>query len=861
MAQKTKSRRRKKTVSSIGTWQQIWGSLDERMQHAVSVLFLILVSFGFYAPIHFSSGHLIAGDTVQWRSMANDMLEYEEEHGEAALWSINSFGGMPGYMISYPVVVPQLDFAVSFMRSLMWPSSHLILLFLGMYWLVWALVKNKLAAVFSSVSFGLTTYLPVILLAGHNTKFVALAWAPWLLLAFILVLRKPGLLTGLFFAVIAAVNLRAGHVQITYYVVVICVVWWLAELIRARRSGNIRLFGRATVVLIVASAGTLLMLAQPYWAFADFKPYTIRGASPGGAPGGLSWDYAMAWSQGAGEMLTLLIANAFGGVGSLYWGPKSFTGGPHYFGGLTIAIALYAALRCRTVAVAALWASALLMTLFALGENFQFLNRLAFEYLPLFGTIRVPETWLSAVSMNVSILAGIGIASLSSGARTKSGKVDAATGDDRSLAVAFGAMGAIVLILLLASDVFMEFTRPDESVRIFSQLRQQVPDISPDDPRIAPVINQEIARLRTERKAVFMIDTQRTLFFLVTGFIFLFLMRRRKIFPWLATTGLILLVSFDLGGVGRRFINEGNLTASSSAAEAVRRYAFDEYLMERADEVGGSGRFRVLSLEMGRDPGTNARPSYFYESLGGYSGAKLRSYQDFLDHILFLADRSRLNPNALAIMNVRFLVGRRPAPGYELVFQDDATGQTVFENPTIPDRAFFVGSAEVITSAEKIWERLRDPGFDPRETVLLSVETGLESSPIDSTSTTHVQLLTHTNREIEWRVETDRPRWLVISEVYYPAGWIASIDDEETAIVRSNYLNRAVFVPSGTHQIRMRFDPPSHKIGVWVSGVSTALIYGLLLFLLLQSFLSGRFQRADSGVENGSDRERTGSAG
>lgn len=854
MAKKSASRRQKKATSSIGTWQLYWSSLNDRTQHAVSVLLLVVISVGFFAPIHFSSNHLIAGDTVQWRSMANDVLEYQEETGRTALWSTNSFGGMPAFMISYPLIVPQLDLIPGTLRAFIWPSSHLILLFAGMYLLVWTLTRNKLASVFSSISFGLTSYIPVILLAGHNTKFIALAWAPWLLLAFIRVLKKPGMLSGLFFAVAAAVNLRAGHVQITYYVVIICGVWWIMEGFGAYRSSQLKSFGKSTAFLALFSAAALLMLAQPYWAFAEFKPFTIRGAAVGGGAGGLSWEYAMAWSQGAGELLTLIIANAFGGAGGLYWGPKTFTGGPHYFGGLTVVLALYAIVKQRTLPVTILWISSLLMIVFALGENFSFVNKLAFNYIPFFNAIRVPETWLSAVALNVSVLAGFGIATAASCVGSEAVRNGNRSLPDRALVGTFTAFGAIVLVLLLASDLFLDFSRQDEPARIFSQIQAQSPEIDADDPRVAPVIDQEIARRRVERKAVFMNDARRTLFFLGAGFLFLYLMQRRKVLPWLAIAGLIVLVTFDLAGVGRRFINAENLSPADSPEQAVPHFGFDDYLMERARSAGGSGHFRVLSLEDGRPPETNARPSYFYESLGGYSGAKLRSYQDFLDHILFTGDRSRLNPNALVIMNVKYLVGRRGAPGYTLVFQDDERGQAVFENPTIPDRAYFVGASEVIRSPEETWARLGSADFDSRNSVLFSEQTGHTSASLDSTSITEVDLTLHSNREIEWRVKTDAARWLVISEIYYPRGWTASIDDQPVQIYRANYLNRALFVPAGTHRIRMNFDPASHIAGVWISGISTVLVYGMLLLLLVRHFSAARISSVGSvPVTSGGD--------
>lgn len=830
---KKKGRLHRVSSGSVSpAWHEAWNKLSNRTQHFVAFLILATVSFGFFAPIHFSSGSLIAGDTVQWRSMANAMIEYEQETGRPALWSPNSFGGMPGTLgIHYPVQVPQLDAVPNGLRSVVWPSSHFLILLLGVYLLVWFLARDKLAAVFSAVAFGLTTYIPVFLQAGHNSKFVALAWAPWLLLAFVNVLRKPSLLAGLLFAVSAALNLRAGHVQITYYVVIVAGIWWFAEGIKAHREGQTRVFYRATGWLVMGSILALLMVAQPYLAQIEYKRFTIRGAVSGGAAGGMDWSYAMDWSQGVGELLTVFVADAFGGGGGLYWGPKAFTAGPHYFGALPIALAILAVVRFRTVTVWALSVSGVLMVLFALGENFSVLNRVMFDYFPLFGSFRVPETWMIAVALVTAILAGIGLAGYISDRKDKQKPVS-----ERSFFAVFGAVAGLLLVLLTFQDSILDFERPREGARVFQQLRMRYPELSASDPRVQQAISEELVQRGELRREAFQKDARRSLMFLVLGFAILFLIYKRRLPPWLGVLGLVILISLDLGGVGRRYINEGILSRASDVEEEVQRFAFDDFILGQVDAAGGSGHFRVLSLEFGRDPSVNARPSYFYESLGGYHGAKLRVYQDFLDHILFDPVTSALNPRALSMMNVRYVVGSRALPGYELAFQDDATRNSVFENPDVLPRAFFVGEVEQVATAEEVWDRLQSDSFDPSQKVLLMSGSPPVSTPVDSTSVVDVGLVQFSPREIEWRLETDADRWLVVSEVYYPAGWRAMLDGKEIEIEQANYLLRAVYVPAGSHVLRMEFNPGTHRAGLWLSGLSTFLVYGGLLLLLIRAY-------------------------
>ncbi len=386
-----------------------WDRFSPRVQHVLCIVFLLAVTLGFFASVTFGGKTLIGGDTVGWRGMAGAMLDYEQETGRQALWAPNAFAGMPGYLIHYPLEVPQIDTALNLLRRAgWWPGSYFFVLLLGIYFFVFYLIRDTLSATLAAVAFGLTTYIPLILTAGHNTKFVALAFAPWLLLSYAFVMRRPPgskwmrtALGGLLFAMALAANLRAGHVQITYYLAFTLGVLWLVEGVQALREGEGRAFSASTLALVGGGVLALVMVAQPYLLMAEYKAFTIRSA---GAGGGLAFDYAMGWSQGFGELVTLLVPDAYGGSGPTYWGPKPFTAGPHYLGVVVLVLAGLALWGVRRRIVWGLGIAAGLMTLFALGEHLALLNKPMFAVFPLFNAFRVPETWLAAVSHSLAAL-------------------------------------------------------------------------------------------------------------------------------------------------------------------------------------------------------------------------------------------------------------------------------------------------------------------------------------------------------------------------------------------------------------------------------------------------------------------------
>lgn len=837
-------RRRADASSTAAPKEGVWERLTERSQHAICIAVLCIASIGFFAPVHFSGLSLVGGDTVEWRAMAEYVLAYRAETGEEPLWAPNAFAGMPAYFISPKTLVPQIDNVLQFLRSFLWPSSHLILLLLGTYFLVVYLTRNKLAGLLAAVGFGLTTYLPIILVAGHNSKFIALASAPWLVLAFAHALRRPGLLAGLLFAIVLAMNLRAGHIQPTYYISFLLGIWWIVEAVSAFRRGEAMHVVRVTVWLAVGALLGLLMVAQPYLSQLESKAYTVRGAASGGEAGGLDWAYAMNWSQGAGELVTLLVADAYGGAAA-YWGPKPGTGGPHYVGGILLMLAGLAVWRLRNRTVTAFAIGVLIMILFSLGEHFALLNRPMYLHFPLFNALRAPETWLSAAAFAISVLAAYGAWHVTRIREDDPARTDAG----REVYLASGASVVFVLFLLLFGSTIFSFERPDEHLLIEQQLLMQQPELSANDPQVQSFIRRHVSEQVELRKEMYTSDAMRTLVFLVLAGVLLVLYTRGRLSGPPLLAALSLLVLIDLWGVGRRYLNEDRLTPRRDPEAQIPRYAFDEFILERQREAGGMGRFRVVSFE-GAHPTQNARPSYYFESLGGYHGAKLRVYQDFLDHLLIAGGRP--NDNALDMMNTRFVVAPMQLGGLSPVYRDDQTGMIVMENEDALPRALLVGEVEVIPTAEATWERILDPQFDPRRAVLLRQEPDFPVTPIDATSAVDVALERYTPRHITWNVTSDAPRVLLVSEVYYPAGWTATVNGSEVPILPANYLLRAVPVPAGTHRVEMTFSPASHTIGVWVSAVSTILVYGGTLLLLGLSVYRRRRLKSGAGVSTAS---------
>lgn len=841
------------TTAPLGDGPGWWEDLSPRVRHALCLALLFVVGLAFTAPALFSGRHLGSGDAVTWRMMAQPMLDaYNASCAagscEEPLWNTNAFSGMPGYMVTMIHLVPGADTVLNVLRKVMWPFSHWFVLFAGVYALVYYLTRQRGAAVLSAIAFGLTAYLPLIVVTGHNTKFIALCFVPWVLLAFIHALRKPTLVAGLLFAVALGLNVRANHPQITYYVLWTMLVWWIAEVVYAVRRGEGKRVGLGTAMLVLGGVLGAGAAAHPMLLNFEFKNYTLRDTS--GTQGPVDpdslWRYAMAWSQGIGEMVTTVVAGARGMGGATYWGPKTMgTGGPHYFGGVTVLLAVVAVAVGQRRYAWPLGIAAVLMTLFSFGENLPALNRLMFNAFPLFNAFRVPETWLSVVAAVVAVLAGLGV----SGARRTDGETpETAAKRTKTITIVAGVFVVFAAFLYLTKGS-LSYERPGEREQIQQAYAQQAAQqgIQPNDPRLVQAVDQALAESKTARQDLYAKDALRFLLLALLGGLVLVLHRRGKMPAWAMQASLAALVLFDLYGVGRRSFNKDALTDAPAEANIPKR-PFDDFILGQVQQSGGPGRFRVLDLS-GGDPTSDAHATYFYESLGGYTGAKLRVYQDYLDQLIrALQGDSTVNvPNLLALTATRYVVaqGLMPStipawPDTSQLLQTLQAGQPIVGERPVSPRAWFVGEVVEAAPGPETWMRLNARDFEVYRTAVVPVGANVATTPVDSASAPTATVKTFGPRHLAYDVSTNAPRLLVMSEVYYPAGWTATVDGKDTPILRVDHMLRGVQVPAGAKTVELRFDPPRYRTGMTVAWASTLLTYLGLALLVGLAFVRRR---------------------
>lgn len=219
--------------------------------------------------------------------------------------------------------------------------------------------------------------------------------------------------------------------------------------------------------------------------------------------------------------------------------------------------------------------------------------------------------------------------------------------------------------------------------------------------------------------------------------------------------------------------------------------------------------------------------AYYHQTIDGYSAAKLKRYDDLLAVIkgdgqrdgeffrylkgVFSEDSIELPLPVMNMLSTKYIVVPDSIP-YGSMLQNlrpvFSNGKvSIYQNLFALPRAWFAREAIVKESPEAVLEALWDVDFDPATTALLeSPIDGLEAPGVSTVIQSKAEM-----HELTYELSTDKAALLVLSEVYYPAGWKAYLNGSEVPIYPVNYVLRGVKVPAGEHKLELIFAPQSYE--------------------------------------------------
>ncbi len=824
---------------------QVWGSL-------VAIAVMAVISLAFFYPDSIEGNTLQQHDVQQGIANGEEARAFHEATGETTRWTNSLFGGMPTFQIAPSYPSNSLFEWIGKAYSLWLPSTSglMMMMMMGMYWLLMALRRRWYYALIGAIAWGLSSYFVIIIGAGHIWKFITLAYVPPTLAGVILAYRRHPLAGGAITAVAMMMQIAANHIQMTYYFGFMIVILAVAYLVSAlRHKEGIAAWLKGSASLVVAAALAVAANAPSLYNTYRYTAETIRGghseltdprAAAAATDGGLDRDYITQYSYGRSETFSLLIPDVKGGASakpvagkmqmmsladidgareaiaksglqpheqqyisqfaSQYFGEPEGTNGPVYVGAVICALFILGLVVVRGPLKWAMLAATLLSIALAWGRNFMSLTDLFIDIVPMYNKFRTPESILVVAQLAMPLLGIMGLQ-----------KVLTADVADRRryMKTVVGCFGGVAFVCLLGwifpgifGSAISQGDR-DIAVMISESLQQQ--GYGADVVNAYSIANPRIAAVVTElRHSMVSADSGRSLLLILlagSAIMWGIAMGRDKI----AAAAVGVLVLFDLYDVDKRYVSHESFTEPAPATERVAMTQADRVILE------DRGYYRVMPMGALFQ---SADPSYYHKSLGGYHAAKLTRYQDMLErHLLPAASGNfdEANLNVINMLNGKYII--------------DPQGR-VIPNEAALGNAWLVDTLTVVDGADAEMAALDhiDPATtavtDRRFTDILGT-----SAPAVAPGDT-IALTDYAPNELTYSFNTAGGALAVFSEVYFPWGWRATLDNgDELPIGRVDYLLRAIRLPEGEHTLTMTFDPRSLHVTGNIAVVAIILIY------------------------------------
>ena len=796
--------------------------------YLLAFMVFVAVACIYMSPVF--DGKVIAStDGVQGRAAVHECVEYSQQTGNYSWWTGSMFSGMPNYQIGGGRYMANV-YLRPLLKTLQWGHTNVLAIVLIYCLCFFALVRSmkvdKWLSIVGALAITFSSYFFIIIAANHHGKTSTLALMSLALSGFYLIFnghRK----TGICLSMIGTMAGFYPHPQMAYYLCFIFAAFGAAELLKAWKNKAWKSFAINCLLALAALGIGVGTGTSATFANLEYAEETMRGghsdlvksSDADNKTKGLDLDYATAWSYGIDECWTFLVPDYMGGSSNYnagsdselckdmikqgvpkksaeqfcknvptYWGDQPFTAGPVYMGAIVCMLFLLGLFVVKGPYKWALLVVTLLSVMLSWGYHFMGLTRFFFDNVPMYNKFRAVSSILVIAEITMPLLGFLALQSL-----VEAKKV----GEDLSKKVL--TAGGIVVALAL---VCLMFTSGFEG-RSDAQMPEWLTPMLVD-----------------ARRAMLSADCWRSIIFVALGTaVVWFYTKSQKFTTPLLAIVLGVLVLADMWPVAKRFMNDSHFSQGNAYDKEFKMQPWEKQILDSDKDPN----FRVFNLTA--SPFNDARTSYYLKSIGGYSAAKLRRYQDLIDQHL-----SKMHMPVINMLNTKYFI-----------VPDQDTGAPVVQlNPDAMGNAWFV---------EKIVEaKTPNEECDMLMTLDLHREAVVGSDYINNVSDlnpgadslAHISLAKYTPEYIEYDAECSKPGTVIFSEIFYPHGWKAIVDGKPADLYRANYMLRAMNLEPGKHHIRLEFRPESVAKGNTISMTFVILMYLIIAGILLSNLRKGK---------------------
>lgn len=808
------------------------------LPHIYTFVGFIVIALLFSYP-QLQGMKLFQGDHIQWQAMAKEGMDWHEKTGENVLWSNTQFGGMP----TFTYYVAELNNYIypiqeGIMNIVGKPAGFLFLAMLGFYILGLALNFNRWLTIAGAVAYAFSTYNITLIEAGHETKMWALAYMP-IVMAGLLYLYRGKYWTGIpVLGLSLALLMTTSHYQVMYYSIMMILGMVITLFVQAMKEQKLKQFFVASGIAALTALIAIGPSMQLFLATLQYNKTTMRGGESeltinhdaDKKTGGLDKDYAFLWSNAWGESFTVLVPYLYGGASGekldegsetydvmtsmgvsdqqaegfvsrlpTYWGPQPFTGGPFYFGAIICFLFLLAMMVLKTTHKWWILGVSILAFLMSLGNNFQALNYFLFDTLPAFNKFRVPNMILVIPQLLFPLLAVWGLNDILAGKIEKEELW-------KKVKLSGIIVGGLCLVLAFGGSMFFDF-KSDKDAQLQQQLTQSFQN--------EEAAKKVVQAIQSDRQSMATTSGITSAVFIALMVGLLWAYYQGKVKAQHLAMALIALIVVDLFRVDSKYIGEENYVDPETYEAQFNPRPVDRQIMQDPDPY-----YRVLDLSVNTN--NNAMQAAHHKCIGGYSPTKMEVYQDMIDVHM----GRQYNKEVLNMLNTKYIISPQGQNGQPVAIPNsEACGNAWFVERVqweeTADNEMIALTAEQLGSTDTM-----EGAFRPLETAVMRTQykDGIGASTFVKDSAAIVKLDKYGLDNISYYSNNSHEGLAVFSDIYYPYGWKAYVDGQETPIYKANYLLRAVKLPAGEHKIEFVFHPEKFYLGDKIAMVTSILL-------------------------------------